>query len=76
MISAHWKSTFGNQLKMADGDDEQKINQDQVMVLSDQESRPISEASSIWDEAESRNEVKRRQQQQQNKVMRNIKVAK
>ena len=47
-------------------DEHLKNNPDQVLTL---ESRPISEASSVWDEAESRNEVKRRQQQlQHNKV--------
>ena len=40
-------------------------NPEQLLAL---ESRPISEASSVWDEAESRNEVKRRQQQFQHKV--------
>ena len=46
-------------------DEHLKNNPDQVLTL---ESRPISEASSFWDEAESRNEVKRRQQQLQHKV--------
>jgi len=45
-------------------DEQLKNNPDQVLTL---ESRPISEASSVWDEAESRNEVKRRQQQLQHK---------
>ena len=40
-------------------------NPEQLLAL---ESRPISEASSVWDEVESRNEVKRRQQQFQHKV--------
>ena len=43
----------------------QTNNLDQLVLL---ESRPISEASSVWDEAESRNEVKRRQQHIQHKV--------
>merc|ERR1712203_460819 len=43
-------------------DEHLKNDPDQVLTL---ESRPISEASSVWDEAESRNEVKRRQQQLQ-----------
>lgn len=47
------------------GEEHLKNNPDQVLTL---ESRPISEASSVWDEAESRNEVKRRQQQLQHKV--------
>ena len=47
-------------------DEHLKNNPDQVLTL---ESRPISEASSVWDEAESRNEVKRRQQQLQHKVI-------
>ena len=47
------------------GEEHLKSNPDQVLTL---ESRPISEASSVWDEAESRNEVKRRQQQLQHKV--------
>ena len=47
-------------------DEQLKNNPDQVLTL---ESRPISEASSVWDEAESRNEVKRRQQQLQHKVI-------
>ena len=47
------------------GEEHLKNNPDHVLTL---ESRPISEASSVWDEAESRNEVKRRQQQLQPKV--------
>jgi hypothetical protein len=42
-------------------------NPEQLLAL---ESRPISEASSVWDEVESRNEVKRRQQQFQHKHQR------
>ena len=47
-------------------EDQLKNHPDQVLTL---ESRPISEVSSVWDEAESRNEVKRRQQQLQYKVI-------